>query len=50
MEAQKIFKKYDKNQNGSLDMNEFKPAFMELISHTLPKNELQKAVIFDFIK
>ena len=44
-EAKKIFKKYDRNQNGSMDMKEFKPAFMELISPKLSKHEIIDGVI-----
>ena len=45
-EAQKIFIKYDKYHNGSLDINEFKQAFMKLIGPSLAENQLKKAVKF----
>jgi Ca2+-binding EF-hand superfamily protein len=43
-EALRIFKKYDKNKNGSMDKKEFKPAFMELISPNLTKEEIKDGV------
>ena len=43
-EARQIFRKYDKNQNGSMDINEFRPAFMELISVPLAREQIQKGV------
>jgi Ca2+-binding EF-hand superfamily protein len=49
-EALRIFKKYDKNKNGSMDKKEFKPAFMELISPNLTKEEIKDGVniIYEF--
>ncbi len=45
-EASKIFVKHDKKRKGSMDMQEFIPAFKELISSNLSKKEIKDGVIF----